>query len=490
MQTATDISADESLNKAVVHVNTGWLPVQSPVLEKVRDGLKLGIYASRRELLLHDIKQDLSLYMFCLRELGSNLSRQKGAEEAEAATRGLSPREIFEISDLGRLETMLAQAERPISAHDVNSMTPLQAQRFRESMLSASTAEILAAKKEIEPETAFSCGLIRQLGLTLIAWNYPRVYSKAISSIGENDTLDSQLEKVLGFSPNSLGQRLAQQWNLSAEILEASSLSQEAKGDLRTTSGSDPAGMLAKICEVGEALARANEPDIYPTAEKDWQWAQSNIAEQLGPQGVENILEKAKEHSRSYLSTMPAMKDFAAESNIKDLIASSQYAASKLAKNSYLKTCPPRIRERLAAVYSGLRPGKISRDNLRQLLFHVLPASGFNSGCIYMLDPQTRALMPQTKIGELPAERAKPVKLSSSLSHLDLVSSAFSLKTPLKEDGYSKDEQASILIASSLGSASSVGVLYLEILKEEVGEQDPINTFRAIRQTLCDCLNL
>src|SRR5262249_37415849 len=151
----------------------------------------------------------------------------------------------------------------------------LQALRFRESLLSASAAEILASKNAIDPEDGFSCGLLRQLGLTLIAWNYPRVYNRAMECITPNEGLDFQLQKVLGFSPSLLGLTFAQRWNLSDEILVA--LGDRKKrfsvsASERSDSGAQHVGeMLSKICEVSEALARANDPEHYPTALRDWE---------------------------------------------------------------------------------------------------------------------------------------------------------------------------------------------------------------------------
>jgi len=489
---------EENIERAFRHVSTGWLPVQQSVLQKVRSQLKQGAYFKNKPLLAEDLKEDFALYMYCLRELSATVQRESEQSPFSRSLPNtkLSPREIFEKADLETLEQILTRPDSEISTHSLSNMNELQALRFRESMLSATAAEVLAGKNQLNPEDGFSCGLLRQLGLTLIAWNYPRVYTRAMESITPAEGLDFQLQKVLGFSPSLLGLTFAQRWNLSDDILMA--LGERKRKAAPTTVDSDEqkakqvGEMLSKICEVSEALARANDPEHYPTALHDWEEAQEAIASQLGPNGLQTILEKAKEHCKEYLRLTPEMQDFTESAGIKERIVDSRFAVSKLEKNVHLKSCPAAVKEKITKLYYQLKPNKILKKNIQTLVFEVVPSAGFRRGCIYMLDPASRVLAPSIKIGDLSADRARPIKLSSALSHFDLVSSAFSLKSPLKEEGSSVAGQRVTMIACSLGQNAAMGVFYLETSDDFINEigPDPMPVFRALRQTLADCLNL
>jgi len=488
-------AVEENIERAFRHVSSGWLPVQQDVLDKVRKQLDEGRYDSNRNSLTDDLKEDFALYMYCLRELSvlaeAESVRQAGGRKNES--RKLTPKEIFQKADLDSIKGILHRPDSEISAHSLSEMNELQALRFRESLLSATAAEVLASKNDIDPEDGFSCGLLRQLGLTLIAWNYPRVYTRAMESITSNEGLDFQLQKVLGFSPSLLGLTFAQRWNLSDEILVALGDRKRKAAAADSDAGAKKVGeMLSKICEVSEALARANDPEHYPTALNDWEEAEEAIASQLGPNGLQTIFDKAKDHCKQYLRIAPELQDFTESTAIKERIVDSRYAVSKLEKNVHLKSCPPAVKEKIAKLYYQLKPNKILKKNIRTLVFEIMPAAGFKRGCIFMVEPASRMLAPSIKIGDIAADRARPIKLSSALSHFDLVSSAFSLKSPLREEGTGLDGRRITMIACSVGQAAPMGVLYLETAEDFVNEigPDPMPIFRALRQTLADCLNL
>jgi hypothetical protein len=502
----TNAVVEENVERAFRHVSNGWLPPQREVLEKVRTQLESGAYEGNREQLTNDLKEDFALYMYCLREL-SNESENNTASSSrflgirERVTKKQTPAEIFRNAELESVKQILRRPDSEISVHSMSDMSDLQALRFKESLISATAAGVLAEKNEIDPETGFSCGLLRQLGLTLIAWNYPRVYSRAVECITPNENLDYQLQKVLGFSPALLGISFARRWNLSDDILLALGDRQKRGGTSGAfdASGTKPSGsaqhvgeLLSKICEVSEALARANDPEHYPTALRDWEEAEEAIAAQLGPNGMQLIFQKAEQHCHYYLKNAPELQGFTETTALKERIVDSRFATAKLEKNIHLKSCPPELKEKITKLYFQLKPNKILKKNIRTLVFEILPAAGFKRGCIFMLEPTSRMLTPSIKFGELQPDRCRPIKLSSALSHFDLVSSAFSLKSPLREEGVNSDGRRTTMIACSIGQTAPMGVLYLETSEDFVNDigPDPMPVFRALRQTLSDCLNL
>ncbi len=494
-------AVEEAIERAYRHVSSGWVPPQPEVLSKISGKLNRGAYNERRAELANDLKEDFALYVYCVRELSLMVDQHANVDrfkDPQATAKRLSPAELLEQASEESLRAIFSKSEKEISQHSIAEMNQFQALRFRESMLSATTAEVLAEKNEIDPEIGFSCGVLRQLGLTLIAWNYPRVFSRAMETMKPQESLDFVLQRSLGFSPALLGLTFARRWNLSEDVLIALGDRKvvPSSGVNRTVNKEEASRkvgeVLAKLCEVGEALARANNPEHYPNALRDWQDAEEAIAAHLGPKGMHTIFERAELHCQEYLKLNPEITKFTPTENLKEKIVDSRFATAKLEKNQYLKNCPPHLREQIVRLYHQLKPNKILKKNLRTFVFEILPAAGFSRGCIFMLDPTSKTLSPSITIGELSTDRIKPVKLSSVLGHFDLVSSAFGLKAPLREEGMSREGERMTMIATALGTTTPLGVLYLETDDDVSGNAsaDPMPVFRALKQTLSDCLNL
>lgn len=490
--------SDAVLERAFDHVCSSWFPVQVQVLDKIRARLDSGVYSTNRRALTIDLKEDFSLFMFCLKQL-----QLLTAEDADSRppmqgeAESVDPVSIIEKADFGLLKKILHTPASEISKHSMQQSTKLQTLRVGESMISASTAEVLAAHAKIDPDLGFSCGLLRQLGLTLIAWNYPRLYAKAVETLSAKETLDSALHRALGFSPSLLGQMIAQRWGLSDDIVSVVATSLRTppvrEKNAQEDNNEKAAGsILAKICEVGEALARANNPDIYPTAQSDWERAEKLIKEQIGPDGVQKIFERAKENCRQYLKQHPDLLSVTEATAIKERVQFTAYSKPLLEKNTYIKSCSPETAARLSALYLKLRPNQVIEPTIRELVFDVIPGAGFPSGCVLMLDPHRKVLSPVLKFGAVPAERLKSVGLKSVASQFDIIASAFSCKSPLTEQFTDAAGKKKMVVAAALGLATPIGVLYLESTEESLplAGKDPVQTFRALRQALNDCLNL
>ncbi len=380
-------------------------------------------------------------------------------------------------------------------------MSELQALRFRESMLSAATAEALSESVDVNPETGFSCGLLRQLGLTLIAWNYPRVYKRAVETRQENATLDANLKRTLGFTPTLLGLSFARKWNLSDDILSAmgeiKTVGTTGSGAFKKSSDTKLAAAstgatLAKICEVGEALARANNPEHYPSALDDWETAKEAIGNSLGPEGIAAIYEKTQERLSFYAARAPELQGFAEAEVIKERIVDSQYSVRLLEKNQYLKACPEAIQREVKALYQKFRPNKILKSNIEHLVKHIIPATGFKNGALFMYEPDERVLAPAVKVGEPTQKKLRSVRIHSHLAQFDLIASAYSLKSPLREESLGPNGENFTLYAGAIGSITPIGVLYLECQTDQADFPggDPMILFKVLRHCLCDCLNV
>ena len=136
----------------------------------------------------------------------------------------------------------------------------------------------------------FSCAFARQLGYALIAYNYPRIYTQALSALKKDgDQFDQALRKVLGISPLQLGVACSVPWteNLALQIgmnaVEIDALEDKnASNQPAILEGSN----MKRLCEVGESLARLNDPEHFPSSAKRWHEMSAEIDSLIGPDGL------------------------------------------------------------------------------------------------------------------------------------------------------------------------------------------------------------
>src|SRR5690606_6925283 len=62
---------------------------------------------------------------------------------------------------------------------------------------------------------------------------------------------------------------------------------------------------IARLCRIGECLARASRPDVYPDARDAWEAAKIEIESRLGPDGLTLIRQRFSENCEEYLDLLP-----------------------------------------------------------------------------------------------------------------------------------------------------------------------------------------
>ncbi len=477
------IHKEKRLQQATLHVSHLWFPVNSTLLKKIKKGLEDGIYNLDVKFLIDEIQSDFGLYTFCVKELTKSL-----VKENVVLPEGITPGQLLALAGLPRIRKVLSVDERRISAHTLEGSSDIQTARLKEAMISATTSELLAEREKIDPELGFSAGLLRQLGLTLVAYNYPTVYRRIMSALQEkSDTnLDKALSEALGFSPSLLALALAKEWKLSPTVRSAMgerALRQSEEGESTALS-------LRKICEVGEALARANDPEHYPSAVADWETAKAAIEQRLGTEGVKLIGEQVAVRFESYRTELPSL--FASLSNVNAETKLHKEAEKRvLRENLFLKNVNPALKKRIKELYLDIESGRVSKETIKTFVREIIPLAGFTGGAIYTIDPSTMMLIPRTKIGRAEAREIVPLPYREKEMPDDLIRAAFSCGTPIVERGAGPSGEMTVLSAA-LGDNQKIGVFYLELPAGglERQEEATLLTFKALRQTLSDCLGL
>ncbi|MCO6432167.1 MAG: HDOD domain-containing protein [Deltaproteobacteria bacterium] len=482
-------ASERRLQKACEYVSDLWFPVNPELLAKIKLGLHGGVYDLDPESLVRTVSGDFSLFMYCLRELLHTLQRE-GAKLPPLS----NPVDILRAAGIERLRQLLDVDESRISRHSFDDIDEVQVARFQETMVSASSAEVLASSFRLEPEVGFSAALMRQLGHTLIAWNYPTVYKEALSSLDGESTLDVALAERLGFSPTLLAIRMLVSWGIPTQFCEALFLmDDEEEGDEDELAAFNQilAGSLAKLCRIGEALARANNPKLYPNAAHEWEFAKQAIVEKLGKDGLEMIQDALADNIEDYVTFMPEI--FTGASILEpDLHLAQAQQDCIISRNPYLALCGPVLRAKLTAIYISHPQGYLYEKGLTELVHTVIPSSGFTAGCIYTIDPGVQMLLAQTKIGEMQLKKGAPIDYSIVASDTDSVSVAFRSMEPVVEFNLAPTGELISGIAGVIGHSNRIGVLYLEVPHSTFmqREKECIAEFKALARTVSDCLQL
>ena len=479
--------SEKRIDRACQYVSDLWFPANPALVARLHAAIKTDRYNSDIDSLISEIQGDYSLYMFCLKEL-YRLLREDGVEPPPFK----SALDLFRFGGIEKLRTILSISEQQVSAHSFDGMSESQRRRLEESIVSASSAQVLAKHSQIDPSLGYSTGLLRQLGLTLIAWNYPSVYEKALAALDENTSLDVAISQILGFSPSVLAVAMAHKWGLPPELCAALEGGPENAEEVTDLLEVEAVGsMLANLCRIGEALARANNPQDYPSARKDWVKAQAEIVSRLGPNGVSVIQGAVAENCQQYTLSTP---NFFRPGAILDpeTHITSHVQGKLLASNPFVDRCSPLMRRKLTALYESIARMVSCEDAVHFLIREIIASSGFTGGAVYTIEPSTSLLVPQLRILRIETRGMEPVPSAADTAEADVVTLAYQCDEPIVKNEVTKGQAVYACISGLFGFAQRVGVLYLEIpqLVFDARRDMHLTNFRAFAQALNDSLEL
>lgn len=473
------------LELAYQNICDSWFPANPELLKTLKLGLASGYYDQKLDLLIKELQSDVSLFSYAIREL-VKLTNQDGMDGKYE----VNPIQLFHDAGIEGLKKILSVEEGDVSLHRLGSMTYVQSRRLLHSVLSATTAELLGETYDIEPSLAYSCAVFRQLGLSLIAWNYPHVYQRIVLSLKPGETLDTSLSKTLGFAPSILGFTIARRWHLAPEIRAGMGDSSVVLDPERAETITRLGETLSKVCSVGEALARASDPDHYPSATADWEIASKEIEGRLGKQGFQKLKALVSEHCEAYSKVAPDLFEFPETLDPKVAPGGVSTAPKTANSNQYLRHCPEKLKSQLGELYANLDSKTVSKENIDFLVKNIIPGAGFKRGCIYLINPDSRSLSPRLCIGDSKMKDFLPINYPGTDSSNPILA-AYKSGIPLA-DQLKTDSETVQFVAGILGNTQRVGVLYLE-LSDSAKDDRSFNAmmcFKAIRQALNDCLSL
>ena len=473
-------ATERQLRLACSHVLNGWMPLDPERLSAMRAGVESGEYVSDRTRLLEEARGDPSLFLFCVRRLAEILARS-----SEAPQQGWHPTRIFLDAPDSAVKQLFEQPTGNPSRHRLQNTTKLQAERLVHGVLSSAVASAFAERHQVEPDLAYSAALLRNLGTTLIAYNYPRIYERVVGKVERPEDLDGALSNILGFSPSLLAVTLVNSWNLRPEI-------RAVVGDTHVEPLLDPdsqavAQNLERVCKIGEALARASSPAHFPQAAAGWENAAAEIRRALGQNLFQELQRKLADSLQSYLKAAPEV--FQLPELLTPAAETSRSGLAALEANKYVQYCPPAMRDKFVQLYSQLQVGTIEKSNIDFLVQELIIPAGFPRGCVYLVEPDTLTLMPRLAIGNTRLSGYRPVIYNTFNGESNPVVAAFRSPVPLLNES---DSVSGSSIAASLGHAQRAGVLFLEISPQLLNDSNanPMVYFKALREAFNACLGL
>lgn len=456
------------IDRALHHVSKPWFPMNPDVLKRVKGGLEQKIFDNNFEALLDELKGDFALFTFIVKELS-----QKAVLSEQARSIIGNPIELIRWGGTTAILEILSEQQKIPNIHSLHWSEPFQVQRLRETAIIASTAYALSEKKNLDPELGFSRGVIREIGLNLIAWNYPSVYTKVLSNLTADQNLDDELAKELGFTPALLGTRLFRpDWATDPD-----------RQDSEDTSWAS----YDELCAVGEAVARAENPDTYPSAERDWQAAQSLLKETLGDKAIDVIRDKTVEKSKNYQKSLPEVFGNISSFDPGQQIERHKRVARAIDEKA-LKYCSEAVQHALKALYAEMSDESVNKGIVGKLLKDVVPEAGFTGGCVFVVDPTSLSLKPRTLIGKVQMRQIANVTLEPG----DPAISALSSTQPVIKTGVVPDSSPFAGIYSALGGRKKIGVLYLELPQKASipPSEETLGVYHVLKKALADALLL
>lgn len=478
-------SGQRNFLKAWERISDLKLPPNPDLLARICQGLEEDSYEENAILLVTDIKQDVALFCGCVR---------RAVETAKSLEIPIleqtDPVALLHWVGYRVLKAIVELVAEELEDQKFDDLSEQQASCLQGTVAALAAAEVLAEAQKIDPDIAYSAGLLRQLPLLLLVWKYPTVYANAVSSACKQgkplfETLSTQLKFPLSLISTAIGR----QWNVPPALKitihdPASSSFNYSPAEIIESDE------LRKIARIGEQLARANDPLCHVNAAQDWRDGRDAIDEIGGPDLLRRIYDRIRTYCSPYVDYAPLLFQHNLETSI-ELQLGIISSGTLLQRNRYIRECPVEVRERLEELYSRLDAKFIFREDIRELLLKVVPLAGFNRGCIYSFNPVISKLMPQMSLGSAQLSNFQNVDCSPLSSEKHPVSEAYLMGgqvTSVNEWGV----LPAVCVSGVLGTIQKAGVLYLQASAELtiMPEERIVMLYRALNRTLMDILKL
>jgi hypothetical protein len=450
----------------------------------------------KHDKILKELRCDLSLYSYCLKQ--SNLNQDFTIKEKKS---GLA-KEFLEKATLFSHETVkqiLENSKDEISKYTLETLSEAQVFILKFSLISAHAAALMAERADENPHSAFSLAMLRCLPVILLSWSFPAVLSKAVISHKEGfspiiEVIEEFLNIVYVDFCSILYKRLA----IPDEVRDflSTNLSEvfkdSAQGLPEIKNRDSKVDSILRFSLISEELARLSHPEMFPLAGAAWQITKKEFEYFLGKHGIKVLNEKLSIGSKGYaqFDKSAFMTELDPD---RDLVVATRFfnthRFNRAVKDLELGED---IKETLLTAYQLMGYRTSSPEALTCLFHDVLPEIGFERGCVYLLDQTKKVLNARYTTKDKQSSFFKIVNISSSGEIPQLIFDALQARDPVRLERFYSDTLTGCHIAWRFGSISTGGVLYLEA--GQFLRQKPMrvinNYFLAAHRCVKDALNM
>ena len=279
------------------YVTQSWMPVSEIVLAQIKEKSERGLYNSSPGSFLSDLRQDIGLFAWFLRKLPDLLYAPSSA---------IIPTQIIDGVDWNKCMELFQSISIDNFPRKLKGALKVQSSSLKHAVISTTTAEAVASCTEVNPELAHLCAAIRQTGVSLVAWNYPKIFSRAVGNFSEaGGSLDDQLHKFIGYYPSSLAATICLDWDQANKVktLVSSDFGQRDHSELDSEQMQEEVQMKLRLdncLELGDAMAYLSDPEHFPKYARNWQSTVDKLKKNMGPDAVEMVQSKLAGFSSTY----------------------------------------------------------------------------------------------------------------------------------------------------------------------------------------------
>lgn len=458
----------------ILHVDRGWLPVNPRVLKKLRDGIDTGELVEDRTSLIDMLKQDLALCSALFRRLPSAAHEAANSPSPLQRIRDLDPEDLKALTGVVPLQ---------VSRHLFRDFSRNQSLQLQRTIAGTAAAESIAAWSGADEDDAYIAVLLKDIGMNLIAWNYPVLFSRALAyQRTRRSTLDVELIRSLGLTPVELGEKFAQRLNVPLRIRNAV---QDAAIASASRVQREGALSLSEICQFASCFAESKDPANFREGAERWEEKREELISRTGSNRLNELEESVAERLEAYRETILPKDRIQVQAPDSRTGSDSAGAASLAQRNACAHRCPPVLRDQFCRLYDDFAFEELEIGAIERIANEILPVAGFARGCLFLLDNKASLLVPKLRFGDRALASYAPVPITRD----EAIAQAVYSSIPAEEIVVENDEEVSVF-SSGFENTRVEGVLYLEASAERTEEtrRGSIIAFRAVRDALIDAL--
>ncbi|MGI6680366.1 MAG: hypothetical protein ACOX3T_02590 [Bdellovibrionota bacterium] len=479
---------ETELKQALDKMCKAWMPLNEAVYNSIKNNIITRVYDNNRGKFLEDISMDFTILALIFKEMPNFITSKDS----------IDPVKFLKNCDIEELKKIFLKDAKEYSYHSIEDMKDAKAVIYKHTAISTQVSQKFALLNNEDPLWVYVVSMLRGLANCLIAWNYPRLFSKALKAQSNaKAALDDFIEKALGFSPNDLIVELISSWNFENEIKDCV--------DIRKSDNSQNRVAL-KCIDDAEMIAKFYEPKIFPEVINHLDDFKDEISDTNISKVIKREVLKACEY---YEKFAPEIFDLtmSIKDKVKDAILA--HADNKLRKNTFIFQCDDDIINSFKKVYVNMSNDRFSKRALEILRYDTIYKAGFGNGCLYIYNEEKKSLVPTLKIGEKELYKYDEIfyednnlKGNNDKSSIALVANSLNSDSPIKYRGFSLTGGLANCICAPFGDEIKKGVLYLEYASRDDASMndsisDSINSiddsemlikFNAILRCLNECL--